>query len=367
MAANNRKRSHSNITELRSVPRKRQPKRGHRRDASTSSSLLEQPTDTPIFTTPANPQATLCGLPAELRLQIYSHLCDTTLVHVHFHDDVADDDEDVFGDRWLGEEEQIRFTWTPCRATSTVSPFLCANPKWSGLCEEKNRCTHKLDSPPEHNGFFGLAATCKSIRNEAQEFFLSETAFSIEPRHLLLWFDYLEGNDPSRLDSLKRLTLAGSNSYRYVNKHLFDEVRQRLPGLEAFGFQCQDYTSLWCDSRGGDSTFDDDCIRIRCRNWMVSWWSEWMRDFDDAIDVAFEFMVLRRRRQAIVNTVEQQVAVRIVRKGKRTKDGAKLGSTLPWKYEDVRIEIDNPGQLAAPERNAGWRQWWRGEARRLLI
>jgi hypothetical protein len=36
-----------------------------------------------IFKTPKNPRATLEGLPAELRLEIYKHLSDSSLVHVH--------------------------------------------------------------------------------------------------------------------------------------------------------------------------------------------------------------------------------------------------------------------------------------------
>jgi hypothetical protein len=223
MAVAGRKRAHSEIDNT-TVPSRKRP----RKDAITSTAKNENPAA--VFRTPSNTQATLSGLPAELRLQIYSYLCDSTIIHVHNHTD------NVGGSR---------FTWTPCRSPSSASPLLCANPKWSGMCDEEDRCTYKIYSPPEPVGFWALAASNKLIRNEAQEFFLRKTVVSIHPQDLRSWLDHLAGKDARRLDSLRRVTLAGPNSYRHFSNAELQLLRDRLPNLEALGFQFQDPVWRW--------------------------------------------------------------------------------------------------------------------------
>jgi hypothetical protein len=112
-------------------------KRKHEEDSETLTRMLrprhkpkyeEDPLTSPIQSpksqsmvhekAPHNPEASLSALPAELRLQIYSYLCDDTLIHVHRHKKGSPEGTD-------------RFTWTPCRSPNTVFPVLCANPKVS--------------------------------------------------------------------------------------------------------------------------------------------------------------------------------------------------------------------------------------------
>lgn len=113
------------------------------------------------------------------------------------------------------------------------------------MCDEEDRCTYKIETPPEPVGFWGLAASNKLIRNEAQEFFLRKTVVSIHPQDLRVWLEHLASKDSRRLDSLRRVTLAGPNSYQYLNNAELQLLRDRLPNLEALGLQCQDSVWRW--------------------------------------------------------------------------------------------------------------------------
>jgi hypothetical protein len=112
-------------------------KRKHEEDSATPTRMVrprrkpkyeEDPDTTPIQSpksqsmvpekAPHNPEASFSALPAELRLQIYSYLCDDTLIHVHRHEKKSPYGRD-------------RFTWTPCRSPNKDYPALCANPKVS--------------------------------------------------------------------------------------------------------------------------------------------------------------------------------------------------------------------------------------------
>ncbi|KAF2823046.1 hypothetical protein CC86DRAFT_299496 [Ophiobolus disseminans] len=295
-----------------------------------------------IFRMRNNNQATLSGIPAELRLQIYSHLCDSTLIHVHNHKD--------------HNAGTSRFTWTPCRSPSAASPLLCANPKWSGMCEEEDRCTYKIYAPPEPVGFWALAASNKSIRNETQEFFLRRTVVSIHPHDLRPWLDHLEEKDPQRLDNLRRITLAAPNSYRNFNNTELQLVRDRIPNLEGLGLQCQDSLWRWVRSRlNNDIQMDDNAWK----RWHLV---DWLKAFDPSVTIAMEAMVWRKvHPRWNPNDTEQQVAIRVTREGRTAGDGSGYRSTSGWADEDVEVEVVKPGNLASKKRNAKWRQWWRGK------
>lgn len=290
------------------------------------------------FQPPKNPRATLSGLPTELRLQIYSYLCDTSLIHVHRH----------FDEGTL----KYRFTWTPCRSPSAFSPLLCANPKWSGMCPESARCTHNITSPPEPMGFWGLAASSKATRNEAQEFFLQRTVVSVYPRDLVHWLDYLGEHAPAQIDYLRRVTIAGP---MYFTEAVVQALRLRVPKLECLGIQCQD--EVWDDWQL-PAVSDPKIDRDAWKSWYVL---NWVKEFDETVTVAIEVMLwrkrrLRRFRQTLPgHWVGKQLALRVLREGhedNRTRvDGG-------WNDHDVQVEIDDPGRLAEPNRYAKWRQWW---------
>lgn len=297
------------------------------------------------YKTPQNAQATLEGLPAELRLQIYDYLCDSTIIHVHHHDHHADG--------------STRFTWTPCRSPSPKSPLLCANPKWSGLCNEKDRCTHKVYAPAEPRGFWALAASAKAIRSEAKEFFLRRTVVSISAIHLELWLDYLAKHAPRQIDQLRRITLAGPNTWAAFSSHTTQILRDRVSNLEGVGFQCQDSIYRWF-------SYFRPAIELDRAAWKKTNIYHWILGFDPSVEIAAEVLVWRKPGLSwTVNTVEQQIAIRVLRRARAPDDG----ESGVWKGplvrdEDIEVEVDNPGQLVECKRNAKWRQWWRGKETR---
>lgn len=337
MASVGKKRQHSDLAGSTAQPRKR-PARGKSSKGQSEEDSTEHPAST--FRTPTNPYATLSNLPAELRLQIYSHLCDTTIIHVHHH----------------GSEynKNSKFTWTPCRAPSSASSLLCANPKWSGMCDEEDRCTYKIYAPPEPIGFWGLAASNKMIRNETQEYFLRKSVVSIHPRDLRPWLDHLADKDPNRVESLRRITLAGPNSYRHFTNLELQLLRDRIPNLEAVGFQCQDANYRWT-SFGNRRDF-----QVNVEAWKRWHTIDWMKSFSPSVTIAVEAIIWKKSHPRWTpNIVEQQVAVRILRQGIPAEEGSR--STSGWADEDVDVQVVKPGKLASPKRNAKWRQWWRGK------
>ena len=333
-----RKRPHSDLSVVSIQPREQQTQqrpRKTKRDVTNSTEILEHPAAT--FRMPNNPRATLLGLPAELRLQIYSYLSDTAIIHVHHHD-------------------FSRFTWTPCRLPSSASPLLCANPKWSGMCEEEDRCTYNIYAPPEPIGFWALAASNRMLLNETQEFFLRKSVVSIHPHDLRPWLDHLADKDPKRIENLRQVTLAGPNSYRYFSGAELQLLRDRVPNLEAMGFQCQDM--IWPWARRFTSG-----VQINPEAWTQWAVLAWMQSFDSSITIAIEAMIWKKSNPRwSPDVVEQQVAIRIIRKGKTGAAGS--GSSTGWSDEDIDVEIVQPGKLASPKRNAKWRQWWRGKEMR---
>jgi hypothetical protein len=336
-----RKRSHSDFTAPTNQPRKRQcinePHPSQRAGIVTARASGSAAASIRLL---SNPQATLCRIPAELRLQFYSYLNDASIIHVHHHGSKAG--------------YASRFTWTPCRSPNPVSPLLCLNPKWSGMCNEEDRCTYKINAPPEPRGFWALAASNKFFRNEIQEFFLHKTVVSIHPQDLRPWLDYIREKNPDRIDSLRRITLAGPNTFQYFNNIAFQELRDQIPNLESIGIQCQDIRRRW-------TRFDaNNLVTVDPQAWKRWNMIDLVQGFDPSITIVLEAMVWVKpyRHYMRVNPpVEQQLAIRVIREGKVANDGSGSG----WADEDVDFEIIKPGNLHSCKRTAKWRQWWRGK------
>jgi hypothetical protein len=307
------------------------------------------PQSLPRFSPSSNPRATLTGLPAELRLHIYSYLRGTDLIHVHWHEKTEITDE--------------RFTWTPCRGTDPSNRLLCANPKWSGTCTEEERCTYNTVTPSEPRGFHALAASCKALRDEIMGLLSRCEGVSIPTIALRPWLSYMEQRAPKHLEQLRRITLEarwGRREYSFFGITDSDELESRLPRLEAIGVQSQGWLPDWViTSRGPDVTMRTDDMWKRWQNarrLMISG-----ADIETTVEIMVHWNP-RRIPNYMCNpdVVEQMISVRFTRPV--PKDGGEVDNrgTVIWKEEDIEVEVIQPKHLLGePKQNAKWREWWK--------
>ncbi|KAF2115370.1 hypothetical protein BDV96DRAFT_575358 [Lophiotrema nucula] len=131
-----------------------------------------------------NPQATILGLPLELRLEIYDHLYPSHLTHV----------STTGGARGLGtictgnllrlpfttftfasnNMAPLRLFWRPCICPNQ-SLSTCSKPPWSGLCSPEEHCS-TANCPIRYD--FNIAATCKTLRREVLNHVLMRVSMS---------------------------------------------------------------------------------------------------------------------------------------------------------------------------------------------
>jgi hypothetical protein len=222
------------------------------------------------------------------------------------------------------------------------------------MCKEEDRCHYNVYAPPEPRGVWALVASNKQIRNEAHELFLRNAVISIHPHDLKNWLDYVEKHAPGQLEHVRRLTFAGRDMGILVNSYSLEVLRERVPNLEGVGVQCQAPMRLWLRS----SWADDDGGYIDSDEWKEQCYlKEWMQGLDASVTIAIEAMVWQKKDPTRGQEfAERQIAVRLLREGKADGDG---GTKSAWNDDDVQVEIDQPGELAAPKRNAKWRGWWR--------
>lgn len=252
------------------------------------------------------------------------------------------------------------FTWTPCKGASATSPLLCANPKWSGLCAEEDRCTYKKYAPPAPRGFAALTASCKFLRSETQGYWMRNTVVSIAPLALRLWLLYLEKHARHQLRNLRRVTLAGPDQYNTFKAQHVRELWRRVPNLEAVAFQGQTHPFPWI--RQVSEVYNVD---------MRSRWHQWsalapFRVFPRSVTVVVEGLIYLKRRTSKTTKgkplKEQQLVVRVIREGKEPdENGMFEGEGDGWGDEDVQLELVQPGGLVEKASDALWREWWKDE------
>jgi hypothetical protein len=230
------------------------------------------------------------------------------------------------------------------------------------MCDEEDRCTYKFDAPPEPIGFWALAASNKFIRNETQEFFIRRTVVSIHPQNLMSWLCHLKHHAPQQIEHLRRITLAGPNTWRSFTTIHLSSLREEIPNLEAVGIQCQDAVWRWPRSYLSSDVPPRDEDKDAWRRWNVV---EWIQEvFELSITIAIEAMVWQQSHQSH-EFLEQLIAIRILREAKPSAEGEGKGG---WDDDNVKIEIDRSGKLApqAAIRTANWRAWWRGKEMKSL-
>jgi hypothetical protein len=77
------------------------------------------------------------------------------------------------------------------------------------------------------------------------------------------------------------------------------------------------------------------------------------------VSVQSESLIWIAKQTVVVNgkttaVQEKQAIIRVTREG--DQDG---GDEMTWEAQDVNIEIEQPRDVVAGSRNAGWRLWWR--------
>jgi hypothetical protein len=342
MSSAGRKRLYSETAETSTQLDKRYyTRRRKQEDPSTEQESLSTVTSSTSTTAglqiPNDHQASLLGIPAELRLEIYSHLYDSLIIHVHQH-------------QWPADKAS-QFTWTPCRAASESSRLLCANPKWSGKCKEEDRCTYDAASPRELAGAWALTASNRLIRKEAHDLFFRKSVVSIHPQDITPWLNYLTQRHPRQVENLRHVTLAGPNSWRVMSKLEFDTIRTRIPHLQGLGVQCQNPLYHWVNMsdqprlKAGEVDFE------KWHKWNIV---EWVRDFDPTITIALQAMIWREPRGSELKRVETQTDIHVLRDG--TAPGTASGSG--WSDTDIFIYTIASNAIATCAKNGGWKQWW---------
>lgn len=323
------------------VPRKRK----------AEQKAVNQSSDThpaATFKPPKNPRATFEELPAELRLQIYELLCESTMIHVHRHREdgkpILDEDDITNG--------EIKFSWTPCRGTNPRSPLLCANPKWSGMCKEEDRCAYKINEPLELRGFWALAACNKAIRSETKELGLRNSVVSIDIHILIEWLHHLVEYAPDQIALLHRITITALDCYDH-HDYAISILTSCLPALEAVGFQFQSPAMHWMDFE-------------RYPAWRIqdNAWKKWKalrisRFFEPDITMAFEATTWRSNSTLPPWESYKPPRMDAIRAFGR---GKKALIWVPWDRFEVprfKFEMQECCPLAELKRNAKWRAWWR--------
>jgi len=140
------------------------------------------------------PQASLLGLPTELRLEIYHQLADTLHAHHMFYfDNVHKPDARTSFHKW------------PCSFPDPQFPQLCTRPRFSGLHRTQELCKHRSDGVDA----FAIRRTCRLIYAESRDVFESSGMKKVTGISTVAGSLYKSIFDLSRvgMQQLRRITL----------------------------------------------------------------------------------------------------------------------------------------------------------------
>ncbi|PSN64539.1 hypothetical protein BS50DRAFT_623088 [Corynespora cassiicola Philippines] len=304
------------------------PKRGTRKKKGISAQKAESH-PAASWTQPKNPQATFLGLPAELRLQIYSYVFESPLIHVHCHED-----EDL---RDPEETLPTRFTWTACRAVNPQCSLLCANPKWSGLCKEEERCSYIIKFPPPLLGFAALRWTSKFIQYESQEFILKSSTIAVDPAKIEEFIRFLKKRAPSQLQHIRHINLFGTQERIGLYGFTFQPLQRNFPNLK--GIACQLQSSSWDALAYKNTTLDN-----LGQNWGIL---QEISRICPSTTVALEAWMYKK---PYPSDEDIQTRFRCMREANLNK----LESTRGNGFEMEFVQLP----LVAWKPRAFWRRWW---------
>ncbi|KAF2115356.1 hypothetical protein BDV96DRAFT_76697 [Lophiotrema nucula] len=280
--------------------------------------------------TPKNPQACLLGLPTELRLQIYEYLFESVLIHLH---------------RRYEPNGNATLTWTSCSQTSERSSLLCANPKWSGLCEDERRCEYRSDALPE-SSCMAFMWTCKLIYIEASPTARSRAALSIPEE---MFYEFRCYSPPKLLEKVTRLALTGPyDDFGHKGWAPYINLSAWLPQLKEVAFQGQVARAMLQDEYG------EYVPEQKFRDWFL--FKLFAKRFSPQVAITFDGLSLTREDELLpkAGNADEMVRFRVVRRGKEVDEKIMDDE---WRDEDIEI-LSERSSLQESGRDAGWRVWW---------
>jgi hypothetical protein len=174
---------------------------------------------------------------------------------------------------------------------------------------------------------WSLAATCKSIRNEMQELFMRDCAFSVEPLKVQGWLCWMKLHAPKVFPTIRKLTLAGPQHHKHFPYDTVGTVKRHLPLLEAVGLQCQTPMFHWISTLATSPTVH---ITSRWRQWEVV---QALESFDARVSIMSESIIWIKEQTVVVNgkptaVREQQAIIRLTQEADETRD-----DEIHWRIE----------------------------------
>jgi hypothetical protein len=222
-----------------------------------------------------NHEATLQGLPTELRLQIYNILGEDTMFHLQ-RQKFADHeypvqrlqrqlgqmvesfdlhpgstgqlktDIDLAIRAYVNNQEKVlqtpskwKWTFTPCYGISSRFPPLCEDPEWSPFATHRYTPGAEGNEAHARRGLGALSAVCKLFHGELNTLqqFLTQYAISMRIEDVGIWTKHVSLPQLN----IRRLTLA-VRGMEYISSFGSESWWKLLPSLEDLGVQVQDGT-----------------------------------------------------------------------------------------------------------------------------
>ncbi|KAH6643778.1 hypothetical protein C7974DRAFT_5319 [Boeremia exigua] len=177
------------------------------------------------------PRASLLGIPAELRLEIYDYLWDNTLIHIHKRPSTT--------------KKGLKLTWTPCLGTNLAQ--LCSHPSWDNTVNQEERCSEDPKRPDPTLGIFAMRFVCKALHDDLKDAYQYKPTISLSATSVSLFIKDTPRSSLERIESLTfsstRATLERRHSrysdYPRTIIHAYRRLRRLLPKLQTVKFQ-------WC-------------------------------------------------------------------------------------------------------------------------
>jgi hypothetical protein len=321
-------------------------------------------------------QASLLGLPTELRLQIYSYLEDVT----HYHVDRLVHVPGPYPQFSQHPPSNLGSSFTyrrRCQTPDPMYPFLCARPAFCGWYKTEDLCHNIKETDEEkqskkelkmRSGAAALRRTCKLIYEETKTGVLGqEDGVGITVRHSYDARDMLKSMKPHELCLLVHLTIqycpeaySCHQIVHYLKHHHWD-----LPNLRVLAIQTPQPLRKFSTYRSGDPAVGG-AFRPG-ETWHTLWFLSTLAEAFDkraqAVDIVLEaWVVIRGKNANNQSGKEEDEMVRVrgtyCRDAPSFTDGNRVCAIHTSKTMEFEIErrgvVKEGGQW---EGERTWRYW----------